>query len=795
MTPEQIERVFGRGRLKIATGPHVEVFREAALPGERRRYTKRFLSTPEGDFREWTERESRILARLYGHGVQVVPEMVQFDRGALGGTALVQTYDAGVTVDHWATLLPVMRNGQRRAHVFEDCAHWWALAHHCLAALGTIHPLRLVHLDIKADNVCIPADPPDFDPLLPGRTLRCAFERLALIDFAFSLVTGERLATPLPIGWQREYPYQSPRLLDALEAGRRGDLQPTALLDWRCDMFSLAAMLRRYLPSAARIAQDGASAGWTPQRYVRAQALLDAIEASHAGDGREPAEHPQLLALSADPLRDSELAESLARGWTLATLAEPTPARVPATPLTRIAPPVRPPGGMPDDRSATIAPRPAPAGRAAPPTQATQATQTTQADQAAWPGEAPPTARAGPQSGQSTTQGTSAPPRSGGARGRRAAVRATLGAAAIVVLAWLAVGRDRSNVPPQPDAPSPTTARRDGTAATSGRSAMPDPAPAPAPNVRTAPGPATSADARTANPSAGTSSAGGASSATPSARGPAPSAPTGQTPMPPQAAERVLGLPPRSTPSTPAPPAPPPAPQQPELAQRAQDLLTNVMPRVVRAVEPKVSEVLYTAANASGQWQDRAVQQAATNVIPAVELPSAAGNIDVDAARRLNTDAMRAYREQRDPAAALQLQTRAFGANPLDPEIAGNLAFYHLRVAPQQPERARQLALYALGMRGRAYPAGRVEDWFTLAAASALSRRRYEPEHALFVALAVSGQLDRTCRTALGLVASYGEPLKAPAEALLARIYSRGRSAESPYCAWPPNWAAVSRSP
>ena len=50
MTPEQIERVFGRGRLKMATGEHVEVFREAIVPGERRRYTKRFLTTRDGDF-------------------------------------------------------------------------------------------------------------------------------------------------------------------------------------------------------------------------------------------------------------------------------------------------------------------------------------------------------------------------------------------------------------------------------------------------------------------------------------------------------------------------------------------------------------------------------------------------------------------------------------------------------------------------------------------------------------------------------------------------------------------------
>jgi hypothetical protein len=52
----------------MVTGEHVEVFREEAQPGERRRYTKRFLCTSEGDFRQWTEREWRILARLVGHG-------------------------------------------------------------------------------------------------------------------------------------------------------------------------------------------------------------------------------------------------------------------------------------------------------------------------------------------------------------------------------------------------------------------------------------------------------------------------------------------------------------------------------------------------------------------------------------------------------------------------------------------------------------------------------------------------------------------------------------------------------
>src|SRR4051794_13804424 len=189
MTPEQIDRVFGRGRLKMLTGDHVEVFREAAAAGDRRRYTKRFLNTAEADFAQWTEREWRILARLIGHGIACVPEVVQFDRGGQGGTQLVQTYDAGATVDQWATILPVGRGGRVLRHVFEDCAHWWALAHHCLRALSAIHELSVVHLDIKGDNVCIPVGPGDFDPSGATLSLYPRFGELALIDFAFSLVS------------------------------------------------------------------------------------------------------------------------------------------------------------------------------------------------------------------------------------------------------------------------------------------------------------------------------------------------------------------------------------------------------------------------------------------------------------------------------------------------------------------------------------------------------------------------------------------------------------------------------
>ncbi|MEO6364033.1 MAG: hypothetical protein ABIO71_12445, partial [Caldimonas sp.] len=336
MTPTEIDRVFGRGRLRMVTGDHVEVFREASAPGERRCYTKRFLATPDGDFREWTEREWRILARLVGHGLKPVPEIVQFDRGSADRPALVQTYDAGITVDHWATLLPLERDGVLLKNVFEDCAHWWALARHTLVALDAIHELRLVHLDLKADNVCIPVGPAGFDPRAGSeRALHPCFDDLTLIDFAFSVVSGERLKSALPIAAQPDYEYQSPRLLQALEQGRSGDLGMTRHLDWRCDFFSLAAMLWRYLPEPA----NALGRGWTTERHEMASAFVRHLVEVHDLELPALRPHALLIAQAADVLAAPDLHLSLQRGWTLAYDAS-APTRARPTPITRIAPPL-----------------------------------------------------------------------------------------------------------------------------------------------------------------------------------------------------------------------------------------------------------------------------------------------------------------------------------------------------------------------------------------------------------------------------------------------------------------------
>ena len=335
MSPDSIERVFGRRRLQMVTGEHVEVFREEALPGERRRYTKRFLSSMGADFRHWTEREWRILARLVGHGIGPVPDVVRFDRGASDRPALVQTYDAGVTVDHWATLLPVQRDGRVLRHVFEDCAHWWALARHGLIALDAIHELQLVHLDLKADNVCIPLGPADFDPARPGQAFHLQFEQIALIDFAFSLVSGEPLKTALPIGHQVDYAYQSPRLLQALEAGRHGHLLPTRQLDWRCDIFSLAAMLRRYLPPP----DEGLAGGWNNRRLAAALSLIRRLADAHDSGAPAQRPHKELIAQATRALHDKDLETSLQRGWQLARDDSLSIDHSP-TPVTRIAAPI-----------------------------------------------------------------------------------------------------------------------------------------------------------------------------------------------------------------------------------------------------------------------------------------------------------------------------------------------------------------------------------------------------------------------------------------------------------------------
>ncbi|HZJ72944.1 MAG TPA: hypothetical protein VFF36_18550, partial [Planctomycetota bacterium] len=169
MTPADVERVFGRSRLQIATGRHVEVFREVARSGEERRYTKRFLATDSVDFRPWTEREHQVLVRLGRLEGAPVAKALDFLAADASGTARLQTRDAGATLDQWATLVPLRRGETTLRNVFDDCANWWALTRQCVVALDALHALGFVHLDLKPDNVCIPWAPAGAGRPVAGR--------------------------------------------------------------------------------------------------------------------------------------------------------------------------------------------------------------------------------------------------------------------------------------------------------------------------------------------------------------------------------------------------------------------------------------------------------------------------------------------------------------------------------------------------------------------------------------------------------------------------------------------------
>ena len=946
MTPADIDRVFGRGRVRMVTGEHVEVFREASLPGERRRYTKRFLATAAGDFREWTEREWRILARLVGHGVRAVPQVVQFDRGAAGRPALVQTYDAGITVDHWATLLPLERDGVRLRNVFEDCAHWWALARHCLIALDSIHALQLVHLDLKADNVCVPVAPADFDPLASERTLQPRFDDLALIDFAFSLVSGEPLGSALPIARQAEYEYQSPRLLRALDAGRAGDLAPTRELDWRCDLFSLAAMLWRYLPEF----EDASLGGWTRGRHAKARALARRLVEAHDGELTPLRPHAELIALADDALAQRELAESLQRGFSLVVDSDVALAMSP-TPVTRIALPVAArvaaeatPTAIASPTPITVPPLPPPASAAAAPAGAAPwffsgdpiridptdvearaalhgAAQPKRARKAGaiagalalvaaaaasvplfapeWlvlPGArpaAPAQARAPARNTAppaavvaAATPQTKAPPAAGKTEtdiakpvaapiaasapdeaAQPTAAPATKSAAPTVDNAAgtkpPAIAAARPTAKPQP----PARSARNGTANTTSpsnptaaktllaRSARTPVPPAPAaaaaaarPRVqlaaaaptpqrspvartwqdpaapipwavagRTAPhlppakplavarAPATAPRANPASPATTTASAG----TTPAQTTSAPVAAT-QT-------AAASASPPTTTPSAPATvnvaavgrdlqsapsafpgarprdgatalPVSTSADAAVDLVGRANDVMTNHVPRLAQEAQRSVARVLYAAGRSEHIRDDDDVRASAAAVARSAGDPLGGMTLLPRDAQQLNDQARAEYARRGGTSDVLMLQVRAFGANPMDAEVAGNLAFLLLRQRPAQAEAARQLALHALTLRNARQADARIEDWATFAIASALTGRERDARNALLVTLALAPNLDRQCKAALDVVALYGERLRAPVEAMLQSAHSSRAGQQSAFCEWPPHW-------
>jgi len=96
--------------------------------------------------------------------------------------------------------------------------------------------------------------------------------------------------------------------------------------------------------------------------------------------------------------------------------------------------------------------------------------------------------------------------------------------------------------------------------------------------------------------------------------------------------------------------------------------------------------------------------------------------------------------------------------------------------------------LFALTARNPQFHTTRMEDWTTFAIASALTGREADATRALYVTLALSANVERRCVAALDALASYGERLRAPVEAMFARVRAQGRGLDSPACSWPATW-------
>ena len=323
MTPEQIDRVFGRGRLKMVTGEHVEVFREAVVPGERRRYTKRFL---EFDRRRLRALDGTRMAHPRApdrarHRLRARRRAV---RSRLGrGAQLVQTYDAGVTVDQWATLLPLNRDG----HVLPPRVRGLR------ALVGARPPLPR-----RAEG-----DPPAAAraPRHQGRqrlhSVRARELRSGRGEARRSIRVRPARADRLRV-FAGLAARASPRRCRSAGKGnttinrracsRRSrrvttaTCEPTRELDWRCDIYSLAAMLKRYLPDEARTAAMAGQRGWTAKRYdERPGADLPAAR-RHDRDFSIWRPHRELIEITAAHLADADLVSSLTAGWELARHVE-----------------------------------------------------------------------------------------------------------------------------------------------------------------------------------------------------------------------------------------------------------------------------------------------------------------------------------------------------------------------------------------------------------------------------------------------------------------------------------------
>jgi hypothetical protein len=224
-----------------------------------------------------------------------------------------------------------------------------------------------------------------------------------------------------------------------------------------------------------------------------------------------------------------------------------------------------------------------------------------------------------------------------------------------------------------------------------------------------------------------------------------------------------------------------------DLVGRANDVMTNHVPRLAQEAQRSVARVLYAAGRSEHIRDDDDVRASAAAVARSAGDPLGGMTLLPRDAQQLNDQARAEYARRGGTSDVLMLQVRAFGANPMDAEVAGNLAFLLLRQRPAQAEAARQLALHALTLRT---PPGRCADRRLgdvrdreaphrprarcAQRAPRHARARTQPRPPV--------QGGARCRRALWRAAARS------VEAMLQSAHSSRAGQQSAFCEWPPHW-------
>src|SRR6185436_8606631 len=154
-----VSEVFDSGHKTIVDRAHVRVERLDTHPVLFSKVFKEFQDRAgqKYDYRYWSERENFFLREFlkkkneFTHVVQA-RHLISENEAA----KQVLTCDAGVTVANWLRVRARYSDTATLSNPFQRADAFLQLLRACLVALRQIHGHRIVHCDIKEDNICIP---------------------------------------------------------------------------------------------------------------------------------------------------------------------------------------------------------------------------------------------------------------------------------------------------------------------------------------------------------------------------------------------------------------------------------------------------------------------------------------------------------------------------------------------------------------------------------------------------------------------------------------------------------------